>query len=498
MKKSYVPKVRLNIPSNNVFLETALGFIENCAEVFNFEDQEIFQIRLASEEAVSNIIKHAFSNDITESFEIICLLEKTEFKIILYEKGKPFEIEKIIKYDPKSVDVECDAKGLGSFLIQKYMDVVEYKNMGREGKETILIKYPKSQRFDSTLCAVNQKREKIENFTFSIREFKDEDAIGISECAYSAYGYTYEPYIYYPSKIVQMNQTKKMHSFIAQCDLNNEIISHVGLKYDNNPFVAEVGVAFVKKEYRGNHVFNDVLDYVLDQSKSIIDLKCIFGRAVTSHTISQNVLLDRGFIATAITLALFPSDVDFKDISGAVVQKDAALFVSINTNHDTNIRDVYLPKKHQNIIVDIFKSLDYNISVKEIKNYDDTGSKSTKIDYKIIDIFNCAEIYCSSYTKDSVTKIHSVLKTLCVSRVDAIYLYLDLEDELLDVVVKECEELGFFFAGVLPFGIDTHHAIMLQYLNNLDFDFDAMKITNPHAKFLQDYILECYNEREVM
>ena len=492
-KDIYMPKTKLIIPGNNLFLETALSFIVNCADVFEFKEDEIFQIRLASEEAISNIIKHAFSNNIKEYFEITCFLERTQFKIVLHEKGKPFDIKKVTHYDPNKMDVDGDAKGLGSFLMQKYMDVVEYKNKGRDGKETILIKYSKSQRFDNILKNQTSVKTNIEDFSFIVREFVDDDAIGVSECAYSAYGYTYEPYIYYPSKIVEMNKADKMHSFVVQNN-NKEIIGHIALKYDNNPSVAEKDVAFVKQEYRGKNVFNDKLDYSLNISKSIKSLKCVFGRAVTSHTISQDVLLERGAIPTAMALALFPSDVEFKDLSGKVKQKDAALFLCINTKQDNTSRDLYLPRKHKKIIKDIFTSLDYNFSVKSTQGYNDSKYSGTRIDYKIIDIFNCAEIYCTNYQKDSIHKIGAVLKTLCLNRVDAIYLYLDLEDSSLEAILLECERIGFFFAGVVPFGINTHHAIVLQYLNNLEFDFNAIKISDSNAKNLKDYILICYNK----
>jgi len=483
---------QLRLPGHNSFLELALSFVTNSAELFKFSEKEVFQIRLGAEEAISNIMKHALSNNIEESFEITCLFKKTQFEIVIHEKGKPFEAEKITKYNPDTVDIDSSAEGLGMYLIQKEMDKVEYHNMGREGKETVLIKYPKSQRIDNILNTKSKKQPKTEGVTFTIRKFQDEDAIGVSECAYAAYGYTYESYIYYPSQIIKMNHEHKLRSYISYSSDEN-IAGHTALKYDNNPSIAEIGVAFVKPEYRGNHIFTDMMDYALGASTSIKELNCVFGRAVTSHTISQDVLLNKGFVPTAITLALFPSDVDFKDISGKVAQKDGALFLCLNTLQDNTVREVFLPKKHAGMIEDIFKSLGYKTVSGTTEDNSKTEHGDTIISYRIIDIFNCAEIYCSNYSDQTGSKIKSTLKALCLNRVDAIYLYLNLEDELTPVIAQECEEMGFFFAGILPFGTDGRHAMIYQYLNNLIFDFEAIAISGQRAETLKEYIHNCYN-----
>lgn len=481
---------KLTLPGHISFLEMALSFIDNATELFKFNKQEIFQIRLASEEAISNIMKHALSNNIEDFFEIKCIFKDAQFEIVIHEKGKPFELQKIAKYNPNSTGIEDGTEGLGIFLMQKVMDKVEFKNKGREGKETILVKYHQSKRIDNILNISTNKKPKVKDFEFTIRDFRDSDAIGVSECAYSAYGYTYEPYIYYPDQIIKMNKEHKLCSFVAQSNDNN-IAGHSALKYVNNS-LAEFGVAFVKQEYRGRNISRYIFDYVLKNVESIPDLKCLFGQTVTSHTISQNVLLGRDFIPTAITLALFPADVNFKSISGEVSQKDAALLLSLNTKHDKSVRDVYIPKNHEKITKDIFNSLEYKINAKQTINYKQ-NSNDTKLKYHIVDIFNCGWIQCSNYSSRSAQEIQNALKTLCLNRMDAIYLYLDLEDENMPYVSKECEDMGFFFAGIIPYAADGNHAMVFQYLNNLRFDFDAMHLSGSQAEMLKNYIFNCYN-----
>ncbi|MEA2112210.1 MAG: ATP-binding protein, partial [Campylobacterota bacterium] len=122
MNTKHIVTTKLILPGHISFLETALSFIDNAAQLFKFSEQEIFQIRLASEEAISNIVKHALSNNIEDSFEITCNFKETQFEIVIHEKGKPFEAQKIAKYNPNSADIEGSTKGLGTFLMQKVMD----------------------------------------------------------------------------------------------------------------------------------------------------------------------------------------------------------------------------------------------------------------------------------------------------------------------------------------------------------------------------------------
>jgi len=491
MNSKHVTISKLILPGHISFLEMALSFIDNATELFKFSEQEILQIRLASEEAISNIMKHALSNNIKESFEIKCIFKDTQFEIVIHEKGKPFDPQKIAQYNPNSANIEGSTEGLGTFLMQKVMDKVEFKNMGREGKETILIKYPKSQKIDNILNISSKVQTRIKDFSFIVREFRDDDAIGVSECAYSAYRYTYEPYIYYPEQIIKMNKEHKLRSFVAQSNDGN-IAGHAALKYTNN-FIAEIGVAFVKQEYRGKNILRFLADYVFKSAETTSELKCLFGQVVTSHTISQDVLLKRDFTPTAITLALFPADVDFKSISGEVSQKDAALILCLNTKHDDKVKDIYIPKRHEKITKDIFNALGYKINTKKTSRYKQ-NSCDTKLEYQIMDIFNCGWIRCSNYSSKSIYEVHNTVKTLCLNRVDAIYLYLDLEDENMPHLAKECEEFGFFFAGILPYAINGNHAMIFQYLNNLIFDFDAITISGKRAEILKEYIHNCYNE----
>ena len=55
------------------------------------------------------------------------------------EKGIPFDLESVKKYDPKNI-FEAEQPGLGLRLIEEGVDKVEVLVHGRAGKETRLLK----------------------------------------------------------------------------------------------------------------------------------------------------------------------------------------------------------------------------------------------------------------------------------------------------------------------------------------------------------------------
>jgi serine/threonine-protein kinase RsbW len=78
---------------------------------------------------------------------------------------------------------------------------------------------------------------------------------------------------------------------------------------------------------------------------------------------------------------------------------------------------------------------------------------------------------------------------------EVVSLYLDLSDPRTGPVSQQLEELGFFFSGVLP-GImpNKSDALILQYLNNVAVDYDAVQTYSAMAKKLLIYTSDRHTE----
>lgn len=107
------------------------------------------------------------------------------------------------------------------------------------------------------------------------------------------------------------------------------------------------------------------------------------------------------------------------------------------------------------------------------------------------EVFNSVDIFCFYGTDQSAGDIHSQLHKYCMEHVDVLYLHLNLEDEGTPDLVDQCENMGFFFCGVLPYGLRGCHCLILQYCNNLALSYEAIKLSSPAAEALKSYIQQC-------
>lgn len=93
-----------------------------------FDEDSIFAIHLALEEAFLNAIKHGNHGDSAKTIDVQCLVTPEKFDISISDEGYGFDPDGIP--DPRCNGNLYKASGRGILLIQSYMDVVEYNARG--------------------------------------------------------------------------------------------------------------------------------------------------------------------------------------------------------------------------------------------------------------------------------------------------------------------------------------------------------------------------------
>lgn len=485
----------ITLPSQARFVSPALAFIRATAAFCGFSDSALNDIEVATEEALTNVIQHAFEGDSGETFKLLIRFTEADFFITIYEKGIPYSPDRVAEFSPGKLQETLETDGLGVFLMRKMMDDVLFENLGREGKSLTLVKHIKKhqskaglENCGNDLLVKGRTGIHAEENAYEIRPFIPDDALEISRCAYKAYGYTYEPYIYYPEQIIAMNHAGTLRSFVAAEKNTGEIMGHIALKYKNTTDrIAEVGVAFVKPDYRKSGVFNALMKFCHEKAAEI-GLYGILGRAVTSHLGSQKVTDKMGYRVCGVLLGLFPDDVDFKALTGTIKQKETGLLLYRPFFEEAE-RDIYLSLKNRNRILDMFSS--FKLSVRSVENSVKPVDGKSEIQVAIIPVLNVAEVEVSSIGDDIMPELESIKHALCLKHVDAIFLHLDLENPYSPYVVQQCEQLGFFFSGVLPFGLHNKHELILQYMNNLEIRYDMIKPYSTSAVSMLEYVRSC-------
>jgi anti-sigma regulatory factor (Ser/Thr protein kinase) len=119
------------------FLDEIREFVGAVARAGGFSEREVYNIQLATDEAASNIIEHAYQGIRGGSIEISCEVKNDVMTIILVDHGKPFDPSEIPAPDLTSDLSERKIGGLGIFLMRKLMDEVHYKAEPQKSRNTL-------------------------------------------------------------------------------------------------------------------------------------------------------------------------------------------------------------------------------------------------------------------------------------------------------------------------------------------------------------------------
>ena len=98
-------------------------------------------ILLAVDEAVANIIKHAYAEHRHDTIEITLLVDAHRFQVTIRDSGVSFDPKSIADPDIQEHVLQRRRSGLGVFLMRQIMDEVEY--LFKEGvrNELRMVKY---------------------------------------------------------------------------------------------------------------------------------------------------------------------------------------------------------------------------------------------------------------------------------------------------------------------------------------------------------------------
>lgn len=117
-----------SIPSDLTVARGILVRIESALHEHQFSDKEIFDIKLATEEALVNAIKHGNQLDENKKVHIHYEIHLDRFDIRISDEGSGFDPSDLPDpTDPENLERPC---GRGVFLIRHYMNRVSFSNNG--------------------------------------------------------------------------------------------------------------------------------------------------------------------------------------------------------------------------------------------------------------------------------------------------------------------------------------------------------------------------------
>ena len=129
----YCSKCEINIviPADLENMATVSDGVRELLESKQWSDDDVDNVELAIQEALSNAIRHGCKND--SSKEVQCLVsfdDSGEIVIVVRDPGSGFDATAVP--DPREAENLLKSSGRGVFLINQLMDVVEFTDEGRQ------------------------------------------------------------------------------------------------------------------------------------------------------------------------------------------------------------------------------------------------------------------------------------------------------------------------------------------------------------------------------
>jgi serine/threonine-protein kinase RsbW len=115
-------------------------FVTGQARQAGLNDDAVYHVELAVDEASSNIIEHAYGGENKGEITCVCDIEADGLTITLRDHGQAFDPTLVPAPDLTSNPEARKKGGLGLFIIHKVMDEVDF-HFSEEGNQIIMVKY---------------------------------------------------------------------------------------------------------------------------------------------------------------------------------------------------------------------------------------------------------------------------------------------------------------------------------------------------------------------
>lgn len=450
-------------------------------------------LELVTDEILQFIEKHAG------------LSHKIPITLSLYEIVQGIAVK--IKYLGSPVNINLDLEkakeeeNYAVILIAGFTDVLECKNLGMAGREFYF-----EIHFNEEQLAKERDRQSLQispptslpiidtsmwcQDDFKMRLIEKDDAIEVTRCIYSAYGYTYaRETVYYPNQFYELHKAGQLQCAVLETP-DGQIAGTAILDRETGlPGACELLGLATKKEYQRLGVTKLLCHFLIEQEKkNNKDLITIFAETVTNHPYSQKAFERENFIPTGIFFGLVPATVKFTGFEDQdepqVVPRISAVYY-VKQIAPWVEKTVFVSVKDSEIVKNIFAQVGHAVNIQTTQNQP-LRAKCT-ISMTFVDKLEVGLIQISTIGEDLIELSHFNTLRLKSMGAKIIVVYLNMLDESAAWAKEELTKLGFYFTGVLP-GDNTFQPMMLQYFSGLVFKSDEIVIANPVGKEILEHV----------
>ena len=120
-------EIMVTFPSRTSYVHMATMVVSNAAAIAGFDKGVAGKVAIAADEAVTNVIKHAYQGDTTKQVTLKVVITEESLIIKVFHTGKALHKENVKLPIMSDYIKERRRGGLGLYIINKFMDEVDYQ-----------------------------------------------------------------------------------------------------------------------------------------------------------------------------------------------------------------------------------------------------------------------------------------------------------------------------------------------------------------------------------
>jgi serine/threonine-protein kinase RsbW len=129
----------IKVQSDPKYLSVIRAVTAKMGELYGLSESATEDIKLAIDEACSNVIKHAYGGDTHQSIRVRYKMTKKGFEVLLEDNGVKAQPESI---EGRNLD-DIRPGGLGVHLIKRAFDIFQFDRRKRKGNRLRLVRFRK-------------------------------------------------------------------------------------------------------------------------------------------------------------------------------------------------------------------------------------------------------------------------------------------------------------------------------------------------------------------
>lgn len=446
--------------------------ITTVAKQYNMPDKDIFELNLAAEEAILNVINYGLTPDSNQNLQVDIEVNIFVMEVSVKDWGVPFDFESL----PFS---STHLEGMGFYLMNRMVSRVDFTMgaFGRIQKLIKLIKTPVDFARNQALQGIKKEEPLPDNLTFSIEHTKGEDVIMVSQCIYDEFGYSY-PYqlVYSPAKFLEAVKLGHIYSLVSRAS-TNEAAGHLALVFNSmQEGTAEMGIGVVKVKFRKCSVMNALTNEIVKVAQEQYHVNAMVARPVMHHTITQHMCNKVHMIPCMFNLNCFQFD---SKINNSSERRSVACAILPFIKPAPNGK-IYLPKQ-------VFPIADWIYSRMGITKQYVSGnrgySRKSVYQHAVKEWQHNAEIYVDSMDNKWPFRLQTLMNTFKGLHIESVCMFLNTSSPSLVATYNVAARFGFFCTGMLPMCTKGDYLVLVCLMNSV-LDYSTLATMEPFTSLL--------------